>query len=231
MHNVMKQFFSKKGSRLIVGAIVLVGLLLAYNVYQLTQLNKVDESQMIQPFFTNVKIQYEEKKLPESGGEELETRSYEVSFDENGHFTSEVIAGPSKGSKAVWDGKTYIEYNESGEEVATREADSGAVAPHPFLSRSTNEQLRKWLDEDALGASEGEITLVNRIAQAFVKKETVQQVPEEWLEKYPTIFSDGENTERVTYYIDVDERVLLAAESTNNGKLFHSVRMTSFEPL
>jgi hypothetical protein len=137
--------------------------------------------------------------------------------------------GPNVGAKAEWDGETYLEFNPDGEEVLRQETNSGAVAPHPFLSRATNEQIRKWLDDGTLGSSEGETDLVGRTAQAYVKSEAAETVPEEWVQNYPSIFSEEENKETVTYYVDANERILLAAESRNNGKLFHSIRMTSFE--
>ena len=223
----MKQQIKKRLSWVILAGILIVGALLAYNFYVLMDLSGEEEEQ-IEPFYSNVVIGYQERKLPKEG-EELEEREYVVTYDEDGHFVSEVVTGPNVGAKAEWDGETYLEFNPDGEEVLRQETNSGAVAPHPFLSRATNEQIRKWLDDGTLGSSEGETDLVGRTAQAYVKSESAETVPEEWIENYPSIFSEEENRETVTYYVDAHERILLAAESRNNGKLFHSIRMTSFE--
>ncbi|WP_214794818.1 MULTISPECIES: hypothetical protein [unclassified Exiguobacterium] len=223
----MKQQIKKRLSWVILAGILIVGALLAYNFYVLMNLNG-EETEQVEPFYSNVVIGYQERKLPKEG-ETLEEREYLVTYDENGHFVSEVVTGPNVGAKAEWDGETYLEFNPDGEEVLRQETNSGAVAPHPFLSRATNEQIRKWLDDGTLGSSEGETNLVGRTAQAYVKSESAETVPEEWVENYPSIFSEEENKETVTYYVDANERILLAAESRNNGKLFHSIRMTSFE--
>jgi hypothetical protein len=223
----MKQQIKKRLSWVILAGILIVGALLAYNFYVLMNLNGEEEEQ-VEPFYSNVVIGYQERKLPKEG-ETLEEREYLVTYDENGHFVSEVVMGPNVGAKAEWDGETYLEFNPDGEEVLRQETNSGAVAPHPFLSRATNEQIRKWLDDGTLGSSEGETDLVGRTAQAYVKSEAAETVPEEWVQNYPSIFSEEENKETVTYYVDANERILLAAESRNNGKLFHSIRMTSFE--
>ncbi|MCT4785405.1 hypothetical protein ACFQO8_05925 [Exiguobacterium aestuarii] len=223
----MKQQIKKRLSWVILAGILIVGALLAYNFYVLMNLNG-EETEQVEPFYSNVVIGYQERKLPKEG-ETLEEREYLVTYDENGHFVSEVVTGPNVGAKAEWDGETYLEFNPDGEEVLRQETNSGAVAPHPFLSRATNEQIRKWLDDGTLGSSEGETNLVGRTAQAYVKSESAETVPEEWIENYPSIFSEEENKETVTYYVDANERILLAAESRNNGKLFHSIRMTSFE--
>ncbi|MDE0562852.1 hypothetical protein [Exiguobacterium sp. B2(2022)] len=223
----MKQQIKKRLSWVILAGILIVGALLAYNFYVLMNLNGEEEEQ-VEPFYSNVVIGYQERKLPKEG-ETLEEREYLVTYDENGHFVSEVVMGPNVGAKAEWDGETYLEFNPEGEEVLRQETNSGAVAPHPFLSRATNEQIRKWLDDGTLGSSEGETDLVGRTAQAYVKSEAAETVPEEWVQNYPSIFSEEENKETVTYYVDANERILLAAESRNNGKLFHSIRMTSFE--
>ncbi|MEJ6527892.1 hypothetical protein [Exiguobacterium sp. USCH10] len=223
----MKQQIKKRLSWVILAGILIVGALLAYNFYVLMNLNGEEEEQ-VEPFYSNVVIGYQERKLPKEG-ETLEEREYLVTYDENGHFVSEVVTGPNVGAKAEWDGETYLEFNPDGEEVLRQETNSGAVAPHPFLSRATNEQIRKWLDDGTLGSSEGETDLVGRTAQAYVKSEAAETVPEEWVQNYPSIFSEEENKETVTYYVDANERILLAAESRNNGKLFHSIRMTSFE--
>ncbi|WP_214820069.1 MULTISPECIES: hypothetical protein [unclassified Exiguobacterium] len=223
----MKQQIKKRLSWVILAGILIVGALLAYNFYVLMNLNGEEEEQ-VEPFYSNVVIGYQERKLPKEG-ETLEEREYLVTYDEDGHFVSEVVMGPNVGAKAEWDGETYLEFNPDGEEVLRQETNSGAVAPHPFLSRATNEQIRKWLDDGTLGSSEGETDLVGRTAQAYVKSEAAETVPEEWVQNYPSIFSEEENKETVTYYVDANERILLAAESRNNGKLFHSIRMTSFE--
>ncbi|WP_214692678.1 MULTISPECIES: hypothetical protein [unclassified Exiguobacterium] len=223
----MKQQIKKRLSWVILAGILIVGALLAYNFYVLMNLNGEEEEQ-VEPFYSNVVIGYQERKLPKEG-ETLEEREYLVTYDENGHFISEVVMGPNVGAKAEWDGETYLEFNPDGEEVLRQETNSGAVAPHPFLSRATNEQIRKWLDDGTLGSSEGETDLVGRTAQAYVKSEAAETVPEEWVQNYPSIFSEEDNKETVTYYVDANERILLAAESRNNGKLFHSIRMTSFE--
>ncbi|MDA5559625.1 hypothetical protein PJK55_02665 [Exiguobacterium sp. MMG028] len=223
----MKQQIKKRLSWVILAGILIVGALLAYNFYVLMNLNG-EEGEQVEPFYSNVVIGYQERKLPKEG-ETLEEREYLVTYDENGHFVSEVVMGPNVGAKAEWDGETYLEFNPDGEEVLRQETNSGAVAPHPFLSRATNEQIRKWLDDGTLGSSEGETDLVGRTAQAYVKSEAAETVPEEWVQNYPSIFSEEENKETVTYYVDANERILLAAESRNNGKLFHSIRMTSFE--
>ncbi|WP_214817731.1 hypothetical protein [Exiguobacterium sp. s59] len=223
----MKQQIKKRLSWVILAGILIIGALLAYNFYVLMNLNG-EETEQVEPFYSNVVIGYQERKLPKEG-ETLEEREYLVTYDENGHFVSEVVTGPNVGAKAEWDGETYLEFNPDGEEVLRQETNSGAVAPHPFLSRATNEQIRKWLDDGTLGSSEGETNLVGRTAQAYVKSESAETVPEEWIENYPSIFSEEENKETVTYYVDANERILLAAESRNNGKLFHSIRMTSFE--
>ncbi|WP_214782611.1 MULTISPECIES: hypothetical protein [unclassified Exiguobacterium] len=223
----MKQQIKKRLSWVILAGILIVGALLAYNFYVLMNLNG-EEEEKVEPFYSNVVIGYQERKLPKEG-ETLEEREYLVTYDENGHFVSEVVMGPNVGAKAEWDGETYLEFNPDGEEVLRQETSSGAVAPHPFLSRATNEQIRKWLDDGTLGSSEGETDLVGRTAQAYVKSESAETVPEEWVQNYPSIFSEEENKESVTYYVDANERILLAAESRNNGKLFHSIRMTSFE--
>lgn len=223
----MKQQIKKRLSWVILAGILIVGALLAYNFYVLMNLNG-EEEEKVEPFYSNVVIGYQERKLPKEG-ETLEEREYLVTYDENGHFVSEVVMGPNVGAKAEWDGETYLEFNPEGEEVLRQETNSGAVAPHPFLSRATNEQIRKWLDDGTLGSSEGETDLVGRTAQAYVKSESAETVPEEWVQNYPSIFSEEENKETVTYYVDANERILLAAESRNNGKLFHSIRMTSFE--
>lgn len=224
----MKQQIKKRLSWIILAGILIVGALLAYNFYVLMSLDKSSDDKQAEPFYSNVVIGYKEKKLPKDG-ETLEEREYLVTYDEEGHFVSEVVAGPNVGAKAEWDGETYQEYNPDGEEVLTQETNSGAVAPHPFLSRATNEQIRKWLDDGTLGSSEGDVVIVGRTAQAYVKSELSETVPEDWIKNYPNIFSDGENKETVTYYVDAKEHFLLAAESRNNGKLFHSIRMTSFE--
>lgn len=223
----MKQQIKKRLSWVILAGILIVGALLAYNFYVLMNLNG-EEGEQVEPFYSNVVIGYQERKLPKEG-ETLEEREYLVTYDENGHFVSEVVMGPNVGAKAEWDGETYLEFNPDGEEVLRQETNSGAVAPHPFLSRATNEQIRKWLDDGTLGSSEGETDLVGRTAQAYVKSEAAETVPEEWVQNYPSIFSEEDNKETVTYYVDANERILLAAESRNNGKLFHSIRMTSFE--
>ncbi|WP_214878386.1 hypothetical protein [Exiguobacterium sp. ERU653] len=223
----MKQQMKKRLSWVILAGILIVGTLLAYNFYVLFNLNG-EEKEQVEPFYSNVVIGYQERKLPKEG-EKLEEREYLVTYDDDGHFVSEVVTGPNVGAKAEWDGETYLEFNPDGEEVLRQETNSGAVAPHPFLSRATNEQIRKWLDDGTLGSSEGETNLVGRTAQAYVKSETAEAVPKEWIENYPSIFSEEENKETVTYYVDANERILLAAESRNNGKLFHSIRMTSFE--
>lgn len=223
----MKQQIKKRLSWVILAGILIVGALLAYNFYVLMNLNG-EEGEQVEPFYSNVVIGYQERKLPKEG-ETLEEREYLVTYDVNGHFVSEVVMGPNVGAKAEWDGETYLEFNPEGEEVLRQETNSGAVAPHPFLSRATNEQIRKWLDDGTLGSSEGETDLVGRTAQAYVKSEAAETVPEEWVQNYPSIFSEEENKETVTYYVDANERILLAAESRNNGKLFHSIRMTSFE--
>ncbi|WP_074033188.1 hypothetical protein [Exiguobacterium sp. AT1b] len=223
----MKQQIKKRLSWVILAGILIVGALLAYNFYVLMNLNG-EEGEQVEPFYSNVVIGYQERKLPKEG-ETLEEREYLVTYDEDGHFVSEVVMGPNVGAKAEWDGETYVEFNPDGEEVLRQETNSGAVAPHPFLSRATNEQIRKWLDDGTLGASEGETDLVGRTAQAYVKSEAAETVPEEWVKNYPSIFSEEDNKETVTYYVDANERILLAAESRNNGKLFHSIRMTSFE--
>ncbi|MCA0980445.1 hypothetical protein [Exiguobacterium aestuarii] len=223
----MKQQIKKRLSWVILAGILIVGALLAYNFYVLMNLNG-EEGEQVEPFYSNVVIGYQERKLPKEG-ETLEEREYLVTYDENGHFVSEVVMGPNVGAKAEWDGETYLEFNPDGEEVLRQETNSGAVAPHPFLSRATNEQIRKWLDDGTLGSSEGETDLVGRTAQAYVKSEAAETVPEEWVQNYPSIFSAEDNKETVTYYVDANERILLAAESRNNGKLFHSIRMTSFE--
>ncbi|WP_215145294.1 hypothetical protein [Exiguobacterium qingdaonense] len=222
----MKQHIKKRLSWVILAGILIVGALLAYNFYVLMSLNDGEEE--IEPFYSNVVIGYEERKLPKEG-ETLEEREYVVTYDEDGHFVSEVVMGPNVGAKAEWDGETYLEFNPDGEEVLRQETSSGAVAPHPFLSRATNEQIRKWLDDGTLGSSEGETDLVGRTAQAYVKTKAAEAVPQDWIENYPSIFSEEENNETVTYYVDANERILLAAESRNNGKLFHSIRMTSFD--
>lgn len=225
----MKQQMKKRLSWVILGGILIVGALLAYNFYLVTNLNQEETREnRAEPFYTSVKIGYEEKKLPDSG-EALEVRNYLVTYDENGHFVSEVVSGPNEGAKAEWDGSIYRELNPEGEETNSQETSSGAVAPHPFLSRATNEQIRKWLEDGTLGTSEGDVDMIGRTAQAFVKTESPESVPADWVEKYPTIFDEEENEEAVTYYVDANERILLAAESRNNGKLFHSIRMTSFE--
>ncbi|WP_214749892.1 hypothetical protein [Exiguobacterium sp. s189] len=223
----MKQQIKKRLSWVILAGILIVGALLAYNFYVLMNLNG-EEGEQVEPFYSNVVIGYQERKLPKEG-ETLEEREYLVTYDEDGHFVSEVVMGPNVGAKAEWDGETYLEFNPDGEEVLRQETNSGAVAPHPFLSRATNEQIRKWLDDGTLGSSEGETDLVGRTAQAYVKSEAAETVPEEWVQNYPSIFSEEDNKETVTYYVDANERILLAAESRNNGKLFHSIRMTSFE--
>lgn len=223
----MKQQIKKRLSWVILAGILIVGALLAYNFYVLMNLNG-EEGEQVEPFYSNVVIGYQERKLPKEG-ETLEEREYLVTYDEDGHFVSEVVMGPNVGAKAEWDGETYVEFNPDGEEVLRQETNSGAVAPHPFLSRATNEQIRKWLDDGTLGSSEGETDLVGRTAQAYVKSEAAETVPEEWVKNYPSIFSEEDNKETVTYYVDANERILLAAESRNNGKLFHSIRMTSFE--
>ncbi|MGE6491216.1 hypothetical protein ACQKD4_05850 [Exiguobacterium sp. NPDC077395] len=223
----MKQQIKKRLSWVILAGILIVGALLAYNFYLLMNLNG-EEGEQVEPFYSNVVIGYQERKLPKEG-ETLEEREYLVTYDEDGHFVSEVVMGPNVGAKAEWDGETYLEFNPDGEEVLRQETNSGAVAPHPFLSRATNEQIRKWLDDGTLGSSEGETDLVGRTAQAYVKSEAAETVPEEWVQNYPSIFSEEDNKETVTYYVDANERILLAAESRNNGKLFHSIRMTSFE--
>ncbi|WP_214885884.1 MULTISPECIES: hypothetical protein [unclassified Exiguobacterium] len=223
----MKQQMKKRLSWVILAGILIVGALLAYNFYVLFNLNG-EEKEQVEPFYSNVVIGYQERKLPKEG-EKLEEREYLVTYDDDGHFVSEVVTGPNVGAKAEWDGETYLEFNPDGEEVLRQETNSGAVAPHPFLSRATNEQIRKWLDDGTLGSSEGETNFVGRTAQAYVKSETAEAVPKEWIENYPSIFSEEENKETVTYYVDANERILLAAESRNNGKLFHSIRMTSFE--
>lgn len=223
----MKQQIKKRLSWVILAGILIVGALLAYNFYVLMNLNG-EEGEQVEPFYSNVVIGYQERKLPKEG-ETLEEREYLVTYDEDGHFVSEVVMGPNVGAKAEWDGETYVEFNPDGEEVLRQETNSGAVAPHPFLSRATNEQIRKWLDDGTLGSSEGETDLVGRTAQAYVKSEAAETVPEEWVQNYPSIFSEEDNKETVTYYVDANERILLAAESRNNGKLFHSIRMTSFE--
>lgn len=225
----MKQHVKKRLSWVIFAGILIVGALLAYNFYSIMNLND-DEGRVnrAEPFYTSVVIGYEEKKLPENG-ETLEVREYEVTYDDDGHFVSEVVEGPNVGARAEWDGAVYREFNPDGEETNSQETSSGAVAPHPFLSRATNEQIRKWLDDGTLGSSEGDVDIIGRTAQAFVKKESPEAVPAEWVEKYPSIFSEDDNEEAVTYYVDANERILLAAESRNNGKLFHSIRMTSFE--
>lgn len=223
----MKQQIKKRLSWVILAGILIVGALLAYNFYVLMNLNG-EEEEKVEPFYSNVVIGYQERKLPKEG-ETLEEREYLVTYDEDGHFVSEVVMGPNVGAKAEWDGETYVEFNPDGEEVLRQETNSGAVAPHPFLSRATNEQIRKWLDDGTLGSSEGETDLVGRTAQAYVKSEAAETVPEEWVQNYPSIFSEEDNKETVTYYVDANERILLAAESRNNGKLFHSIRMTSFE--
>ncbi|WP_026825866.1 hypothetical protein [Exiguobacterium marinum] len=223
----MKQQMKKRLSWVILAGILIVGALLAYNFYVLFNLNG-EEKEQVEPFYSNVVIGYQERKLPKEG-EKLEEREYLVTYDDDGHFVSEVVTGPNVGAKAEWDGETYLEFNPDGEEVLRQETNSGAVAPHPFLSRATNEQIRKWLDDGTLGSSEGETNLVGRTAQAYVKSETAEAVPKEWIENYPSIFREEENKETVTYYVDANERILLAAESRNNGKLFHSIRMTSFE--
>ncbi|WP_214740870.1 MULTISPECIES: hypothetical protein [unclassified Exiguobacterium] len=223
----MKQQIKKRLSWVILAGILIVGALLAYNFYVLMNFNAGEEEQ-VEPFYSNVVIGYKERKLPKEG-EELEEREYVVTYDEDGHFVSEVVTGPNVGAKAEWDGKTYLEFDPDGEEILRQETQSGAVAPHPFLSRATNEQIRKWLDDGTLGSSEGETDIVGRTAQAYVKSESAETVPEEWIKNYPSIFSEEENKETVTYYVDAHERILLAAESRNNGKLFHSIRMTSFE--
>ena len=223
----MKQQIKKRLSWVILAGILIVGALLAYNFYVLMNLND-EEGEQVEPFYSNVVIGYQERKLPKEG-ETLEEREYLVTYDEDGHFVSEVVMGPNVGAKAEWDGETYVEFNPDGEEVLRQETNSGAVAPHPFLSRATNEQIRKWLDDGTLGSSEGETDLVGRTAQAYVKSEAAETVPEEWVQNYPSIFSEEDNKETVTYYVDANERILLAAESRNNGKLFHSIRMTSFE--
>ena len=223
----MKQQIKKRLSWVSLAGILIVGALLAYNFYVLMNLNG-EEGEQVEPFYSNVVIGYQERKLPKEG-ETLEEREYLVTYDENGHFVSEVVMGPNVGAKAEWDGETYLEFNPDGEEVLRQETNSVAVAPHPFLSRATNEQIRKWLDDGTLGSSEGETDLVGRTAQAYVKSEAAETVPEEWVQNYPSIFSEEDNKETVTYYVDANERILLAAESRNNGKLFHSIRMTSFE--
>lgn len=224
----MKQQIKKRLSWIILAGILIVGALLTYNFYVLMSLNDETDEQKAEPFYSNVTIGYKERKLPKEG-ETLEEREYLVTYDEDGHFVSEVVTGPNVGAKAEWDGETYLEFNPEGEEVLRQETNSGAVAPHPFLSRATNEQIRKWLDDGSLGSSEGEVDIIGRTAQAYVKSESAQTVPEDWIENYPNIFSEGENKETVTYYVDAKERILLAAESRNNGELFHSIRMTSFE--
>lgn len=224
----MKQHIKRRLSLMILVGILIVGALLAYNFYVLMSLDDERDNQDIEPFYSNVEIGYKERKLPKEG-ETLEEREYLVTYDEQGHFISEVVSGPNVGAKAEWDGETYFEFNPQGEEVLRQETNTGAVAPHPFLSRATNEQIRKWLDDGSLGSSEGEASIVGRTAQAYVKSEYSETVPEDWIKNYPTIFSEEENEETVTYYVDAKERILLAAESRNNGKLFHSIRMTSFE--
>ena len=224
----MKPQVKKRWSWVILLGILIVGALLAYNFYALMNVNDESSAEPVEPFYSDVVIGYKEQKLPREG-ETLEEREYLVTYDEAGHFVSEVVKGPNVGAKAEWDGSSYVELDPDGEEVLRRDASSGAVAPHPFLSRATNEQIRKWLDEGTLGSSEGDVDILDRTAQAFVKEETTEQVPEEWIKNYPSIFSEEENNEAVTYYVDADEKILLAAESRNNGKLFHSIRMTSFE--
>ncbi|TCI24697.1 hypothetical protein EVJ27_05810 [Exiguobacterium sp. SH3S2] len=228
----MKREVKKQLSWIIFAGILIVGALLAYNFYLVTNLNDDDNGRenRTEPFYTSVEIGYEEKKLP-ADGETLEVRNYLVTYDENGHFVSEVVSGPNAGARAEWDGTMYREFNPEGDETNSQETSSGAVAPHPFLSRATNEQIRKWLDDGTLGTGEGDVNIIGRTAQAFVKTESAEAVPAEWVEKYPSIFDEGENEEAVTYYVDVNERILLAAESRNNGNLFHSIRMTSFEAL
>ncbi|MFN4215597.1 hypothetical protein [Exiguobacterium sp.] len=225
----MKQQMKKRLSWVIGAGILIVGALLVYNLYSLLNFpdNEGRENRS-EPFYTSVVIGYEEKKLPPEG-DTLEVRNYLVTYDENGHFVSEVVSGPNAGAKAEWDGTVYRELNPDGEEAIRQETTSGTVAPHPFLSRATNEQIRRWLDDGTLGTSEGDVDIIGRTAQAFVKSETAETVPADWIKNHPTIFSEDGNEEAVTYYVDANERILLAAESRNNGKLFHSIRMTSFE--
>ncbi len=223
---------TKRTSTWIAVAIVAMAILLAYNFYLLntTQTAKDDEATPVKPFYTMSRIQYVEKKLS-TKEDALEARTYEVVFDDQGHFRTEVIEGPSTGTTAIWDGEMFREYDADGKLVNETEASKSVSAPRPFLSRGFNEQILDFIDKGDFGQIEGEADIAGNAADVYVKKEPASTVPDEWIKQYPSFFDKEDNQEEATYYVASDRSKVLGAESRNNGKLFYSVKMKKIESL
>ncbi|WP_114569765.1 hypothetical protein [Exiguobacterium flavidum] len=223
---------TKRTSTWIAVAIVAMAMLLAYNFYLLnqTQSAKEEKAQTVKPFYTMTRLQYEEKKLSTTR-DELEARTYEVIYDGDGRFRTEVIDGPNEGTMAIWDGKTFREYDENGKLVSETKSAESVSAPRPFLSRGFNEQIMRFIDQGDFGQVEGEAKLAGVATEVYIKREPSSTVPDEWIEKYPSIFSEEGNEEQATYYVAADRSKVLGAESRNNGKLFYSVKMKKIETL
>ncbi|MGX8176977.1 hypothetical protein ACWS7L_05765 [Exiguobacterium artemiae] len=223
---------TKRTSTWIAVAIVAMAILLAYNFYLLnkTQTANEDKAAPVKPFYTMSRIQYVEKKLSTTE-DALETRTYEVVFDDKGHFRTEVIDGPSKGTMAIWDGKMFREYDATGKLLNETKASKSVSAPRPFLSRGFNEQIIKFIEGGDFGQVEGEADIAGNAADVFVKKEPSSTVPKEWIKQYPSFFDKDNNAEEATYYVASDRSKVLGAESRNNGKLFYSVKMKKLETL
>ena len=223
---------TKRTSTWIAVAIVAMAILLAYNFYLLnkTQTASDEKAATVKPFYTMTRIQYVEKKLA-TKKDELEARTYEVVFNDKGHFRTEVIDGPSKGSLAIWDGAMFREYDATGKLINETKAAKSVSAPRPFLSRGFNEQILAFINKGDFGQVEGEADIAGMAADVYVKREPASTVPEDWIKQYPSIFDKENNQEQATYFVASDRSKVLGAESRNNGKLFYSVKMKSIESL
>lgn len=223
---------TKRTSTWIAVAIVAMAILLAYNFYLLnkTQTASDEKAATVKPFYTMTRIHYVEKKLA-TKKDELESRTYEVVFNDKGHFRTEVVDGQSKGSLAIWNGTMFREYDATGKLVNETKAGKSVSAPRPFLSRGFNEQILAFINKGDFGQVEGEADIAGMAADVYVKKEPSSTVPEEWIKQYPSIFDKENNQEQATYYVASDRSKVLGAESRNNGKLFYSVKMKSFETI
>ncbi len=144
---------TKRTSTWIAVAIVAMAILLAYNFYLLnkTQTASDEKAATVKPFYTMTRIQYVEKKLA-TKKDELESRTYEVVFNDKGHFRTEVVDGPSKGSLAIWNGTMFREYDATGKlvnetkaaKVSVRRAHSSHVAS---TNRSSPSSTKVTLDK------------------------------------------------------------------------------------
>lgn len=162
---------TKRTSTWIAVAIVAMAILLAYNFYLLnkTQTASDEKAATVKPFYTMTRIQYVEKKLA-TKKDELESRTYEVVFNDKGHFRTEVVDGPSKGSLAIWNRTMFREYDATGKLVNETKAGKSVSAPRPFLSRGFNEQILAFINKGDFGQVEGEADIAGMAADVYVKK-------------------------------------------------------------